>query len=141
MRHDGRTLLAMAEFDDHRYVQVWVHHDGVCIGEVISNLNIGDSVALQPEAEATLRELGFAEPAYGPNPNWWIAAQAQESIEPLVTRLTAAVYRALGEHPANPVSVSTWAIDVPEGYTMDEMRGPLRVYVDDAFDDFTMPEM
>ena len=43
MRHNASTLIAIAKFTDHRYTQIWADRDGVVIGEVISNLNIGDA--------------------------------------------------------------------------------------------------
>jgi hypothetical protein len=40
------------------------------IAEVISNLNIGDAVALSAEDEEKLRKAGWSEPTPGPRPNW-----------------------------------------------------------------------
>lgn len=66
---DGRCLIALAEFADGRYVQFWVDPEVFVIGEVGSNLNIGDAIALSPEDEEELRGIGFLEPTPGPNPN------------------------------------------------------------------------
>ena len=135
MRADGRTLLTLAEFSDYRYVQVFVHSDGDVIGEVISNLNIQDMIAVEPWAEDKLRQIGFNEPAYGPNPNWWVRAHDDESYNDLVAKMNAAIFESLGEAPGNEVTVSTWDVDVPTGWTLDELRESMRVYVEEGTGD------
>lgn len=135
MRADGRTLITLAEFSDHRYIQVFVHDDGDVIGEVISNLNIQDMIAVEPWAEEKLRQIGFNEPAYGPNPNWWVRASTDEGYATLVTQMNAAIYDALGEQPGNVVTVSTWDVDVPFGWGLDDLREAMRVYVEEGTGD------
>jgi hypothetical protein len=70
MAIDPRCLVAVVEFEDVRYVQYWVEPEGAVIAEVISNLNIGDAVALTSDDEDALREAGWSEPSPGPRPNW-----------------------------------------------------------------------
>ena len=132
MRHDPRTLIAIADFSDFRYIQFWAHSDGTVIGEVISNLNIGENVALRPDEEEQLRELGFFEPAIGSNPNWWTRVDPDASLEGLIQRMANAVYGVLREVPANSVIVSTWESDVPRNETPDQSRGLRRKYINDA---------
>ena len=62
MAGDPRCLGAIAEFDDVRYVQFWVEPNGLVIAEVISNLNIGEAVALTLEDERILRKMGWSAP-------------------------------------------------------------------------------
>jgi hypothetical protein len=59
MALDARCLVAIAEFGDGRYVQFWVEPDGTTSAEVVSNLNIGDAVALSREDEEALFEMGW----------------------------------------------------------------------------------
>ena len=132
---DGRTLITLAEFSDHRYVQVFVHADGDVIGEVISNLNIQGAIALEPWAEVKLAELGFAEPAYGPNPNWWVHSSDPAGYAMVAAKLNEAIFQVLGELPENEVTVSTWDIDVPEGWDLDDLRQDMRVYVEEETGD------
>ncbi len=128
MRADGRSLIALAEFSDVRYVQFYVDDDGDVTGEVISNLNIGDAIALQPEDEDALRALGFNEPAYGPNPNWWIRTSTTEDFTAMTATMNAAIYNVLREAPSNVVTVSTWPASKSAGMTTDEARATFRVH-------------
>ena len=54
LSNSDKNIVALAIFSDQRYVQFWSDGYGNVIGEVISNLNIGDSIALAPEAESKL---------------------------------------------------------------------------------------
>ena len=135
MRDDGRSLIALAEFSDVRYVQFYVDGDGDVTGEVISNLNIGDAIALQPEDEDALRALGFNEPAYGPNPNWWIRAYTSEDFVTMAATMNAAIYNVLREEPNNVVTVSTWPASVSADMTSDEARALFRVHVEEGTGD------
>jgi len=65
---DPRCLVAVIEFEDVRYVQYLVEPTGRVIAEVISNLKIGDAVALSSEDEERLRSAGWSEPSPVPNP-------------------------------------------------------------------------
>jgi hypothetical protein len=132
---DGRSLIALAEFADHRYIQFYVSLDGYVIGEVISNLNIGTMTALQPEAEEALRALGFTEPEFGPNPNWWIKATNNAEVLALVTTMQRVVYDVLNETGSNVVTVSTWQAKMPAGWGDDDFREEFRVYVQDESED------
>jgi hypothetical protein len=111
MAKDPRCLVSIVEFSDCRYVQFWVEPDGVIIAEVVSNLNIGDAVALSPEDEAALRKAGWSEPALGPTPNWRYVASGLAGVVKIAALTRDAVYGVLREKDANAVSVRTW--DVP----------------------------
>jgi len=124
----GETHVALAEFSDHRYVQFMVAANGVVIGEVISNLNIGDSVALSSDDEDALRRLGFREPAPGPNPNWWFSADDSSALVRLMVMMNGAIRHVLREMPWNEVEVRTWRLDAPNGVDQSEFRTATRVY-------------
>lgn len=108
MAIDPRCLVAVIEFEDMRYVQYWVEPDGKVIAEVISNLNIGDAVALTLEDEDKLRKAGWSEPAPGPRPNWRIEANDIGGLMKVVAMSRDAVYDVLRERDANTVSVRIW---------------------------------
>ena len=105
MALDPRCLVAVVEFADVRYVQFWADPDGRVIAEVISNLNIGEAVALSDDDEERLRRAGWCEPAPGPKPNWRYEANDLAGLMRIVTMSRNAVYDVLGEIDANPVSV------------------------------------
>jgi hypothetical protein len=108
MAFDPRCLVAVIEFEDLRYVQFWVESDGKVIAEVISNLNIGDAVALTLEDEEKLRRAGWSEPAPGPRPNWRFEANDFAGLMKVVTMSRDAVYHVLRERDGNAVSVRMW---------------------------------
>ncbi|MEO9180253.1 MAG: hypothetical protein ABI298_01230, partial [Acidimicrobiales bacterium] len=116
-----------AEFDDVRYVQFWVDPDGQAVSEVISNLNIGDAVALTSHDEHMLQEAGWVEPN-GPNPNWQFISNDVAGLMRAVTMIGSAIYDVLREEPSNGVSLQTWAVhDAPDS-TTDEQREASRVF-------------
>jgi hypothetical protein len=108
MALDPRCLVAVIEFEDVRYVQYWVEPDGAVIAEVISNLNIGDAVALTPEDERALRFAGWSEPSLGPTPNWRFEADGPAGLMKVVTMSRDAVYDVLRERDTNAVSIRMW---------------------------------
>lgn len=108
MSVDPRCLVAVIEFEDVRYVQYWVESDGKVIAEVISNLNIGDAVALTTEDEEKLRMAGWSEPSPGPRPNWRYEADGIAGLMRVVTMSRDAVYDVLRERDTNAVSVRMW---------------------------------
>lgn len=108
MAGDPRCLVAVVEFEDDRYVQYLAEADGLVIAEVISNVNIGDQVALRVEDEQRLRSAGWDEPSPGPRPNWRYEARGLSGLVRVVSMLRDAVYHVLGERDANPVSVRVW---------------------------------
>jgi hypothetical protein len=108
MAVDPRCLMAVVEFHDVRYVQYCVAPNGDVIAEVISNLNIGDAVALTPEDENVLRRAGWSEPSPGPRPNWRFEAKDFAGRTRIVAMTRHAVYDVLRERDANPVSVRVW---------------------------------
>lgn len=105
---DPRCLVAVIEFEDVRYVQYWVARDGAVVAEVISNLNIGDAVALTAEDEEHLRRAGWSEPSPGSTPNWRVEARDIAGVMKVVTMTRDAVYDVLRERDGNAVSVRMW---------------------------------
>jgi hypothetical protein len=124
----GRVHVAIAEFADHRYVQFWVGADGSVLGEVISNLNIDDLVALSDEDEEALREIRFREPAPGLRPNWWWTAPSAAALPELLAMIDAAICRVLGERPGNEVTMRTWAATAGEPAGSGAVDTGLRVH-------------
>jgi hypothetical protein len=108
MVDDPRCLVSVVEFEDVRYVQFLVHPDGAIVAEVVSNLNIGDALALSPDDEHALRCAGWSEPSPGPTPNWRFEANGVEAVMQVVAMSRDAVYNVLRERDANAVSVRTW---------------------------------
>lgn len=108
MALDPRCLVVVIEFEDLRYVQYWVESEGKVIAEVISNLNIGDAVALTHDDEEKLREAGWSEPSPGPRPNWRFEANDSVGLMKVVSMSRDAVYNVLRERDANAVSVRMW---------------------------------
>jgi hypothetical protein len=137
---DLRCLVAVIEFEDLRYVQYWVEPHGAVIAEVISNLNIGDAVALSPEDEEKLRTAGWSEPSPGPRPNWRFEVDDAAGLMKIVSMSRDAVYDVLRERDTNTVSVRIW-----EGRSIagpgDERRGRTRdSHHNKRFDDDGGPE-
>jgi hypothetical protein len=123
---DPRCLVSIVEFADCRYVQFWVEPEGLIIAEVVSNLNIGDAVALEPEDEEMLRGAGWSEPSPGPTPNWRCEASGNAGLAKIAALTRDAVYHVLRESDTNPVSVRTW--EMPgRGRSLDERREQARV--------------
>ena len=121
MLHDGRSLIALCEFSDRRYVQFWIQADGRLFGEVVSNLNIVAARKLGLRGEQRLRELGFREPISGPQPNWWFAATSNAQTLRLLHMMNAAIFEVLEEVPANSVSISTWLTTIQPDDDLDEL--------------------
>ena len=70
MMLDPRVLVAIADYEDHRYVQFWVEGNFI-VAEVISNVNVVEGDALTKEQEAQLIAAGWSipDPKAG-RPNW-----------------------------------------------------------------------
>lgn len=130
MSAEPAHLVLVAEFSDGRYVQCWSDPFGNVLGEVLSNLNIGDSIALTVENENQLRNLGFSEPVEYLSPNWSYEATTPEGRNQLMSMLTFVVRRILGEGLGNPVLVRTWKIEVPEVSNKNEVVCEARTYLD-----------
>lgn len=124
---DPRCLVAVIEFEDVRYVQYWVSPDGAVVAEVISNLNIGEAVALSTEDEETLRTAGWSEPTPGSKPNWRFEATDIDGVMKVVTMSRDAVYNVLRERDNNPVSVRMWEGRYANALS-DEVAQPSRVH-------------
>jgi hypothetical protein len=123
-------VVLVAEFSDGRYIQCWSDAFGGVTGEVLSNLNIGDLVALSPDDEYQLLCLGFNEPVEYLSPNWSYEATTTEEMSQLLSMLTVAVRKVLGEGLGNEVKVRTWEIEVPESINKNEVRCEARIYID-----------
>jgi hypothetical protein len=129
---DPRCLVAVAEFSDVRYVQFWVETDGGIIAEVISNLNIGDAVALTRDDECMLRAMGWLEPTPGPNPNWRYESREVAGLMRIVAMTRRAVLEVLGEGPSNAVKLRTWSMQPNPTLASDVVREESRVRYCDA---------
>jgi hypothetical protein len=132
MAVDPRCLVAIAEFADVRYVQFWVEPNGRVIAEVISNLNIGDAVALTAHDERVLRKMGWSEPSPGPNPNWRYESSDVAGLMRVVLMTRHAVYEVLREMPGNVVNLKTWEFKKPRDVRNDEVRTEARVHYQTA---------
>ena len=124
---DPRCLVAIVEFEDVRYVQFLATSVGTLVAEVVSNLNIGDAVALTPEAETHLRRAGWSEPTSGSKPNWRFEANDLAGVLRVVTMTRDAVYHVLGERDHNAVSVRTWECHYAAS-PVDDSVEPVRVH-------------
>jgi hypothetical protein len=127
MAVDPRCLVAIAEFDDVRYVQFWVEPKGLVIAEVISNLNIGDAVALTRDDERMLRKMGWSEPSPGPNPNWRHESGDVAGLMRIVLMIRHAVYQVLRERPSNVVNLRMWEMRKDPDVHRDDVRSQARV--------------
>jgi hypothetical protein len=109
MAADPRCLVAIVDFADDRYVQFWVAPDGAVIGEVISNVNCGDVVALSGENENALRHLGWEEPSEF-SPNWRVQSHDVAGLVTLVNMMRDVVFEVLGEKSENPMWLRSWSV-------------------------------
>jgi hypothetical protein len=132
MAVDPRTLIAVVEFEDERYVQFWVGSDGLVIAEVVSNLNIGTAVALSDADEAYLRGAGWREPSPGPNPNWRVDAIDAAGVLRVVALTRDAVVQVLNETMERTVSMRTWSVSERGERTADDERYEARVHYQEA---------
>jgi hypothetical protein len=128
MAIDPRCLVAVCEFGDGRYVQFWVEPRGLVIAEVVSNLNIGDAVALSEDDEDALRRMGWSEPSPGPNPNWRFDAQDVSGIMRIVMMTRHAIVEILRETPSNIVNLRTWEVVRDHNRGSDDVRTTARVH-------------
>ena len=122
------ALVAVAEFSDGRYVQFQRSPDRVLVAEVLSNLNIGEAVALSSEAEAALRVAGWNEPEQWVAPNWWFGASGPEELMMLAMMTRVAVLGVLGERPGNSVEVRSWSWRPPLNTPFEDLCRSNRHY-------------
>ena len=120
--------VIVAEFMDVRYCQFWMDDTGIVIGEVISNLNIGDLVALNADEETELLALGFSPPEEFLNPNYTFEANSQSEMIRLVRMIESAVLNVLKETPTNPVEIRSWEMGVSKDMDRDLIRSVSRNY-------------
>lgn len=135
MHRDPRTIAMVNEFWDHRYFQMLSGPHGVLHAEVLSNLNIADLTALSPAAEASLRELGFAEPVPFLSPNWRFTASTVTERAALVEKLTSVIYDVLGEDPDNSVAVRSWSLGYTDVEEFEDFQREGRHYLSDTDDE------
>ncbi|MGB8196888.1 MAG: hypothetical protein WCF25_07780 [Acidimicrobiales bacterium] len=122
------ALVAVAEFSDGRYVQFRCSPDRVLVAEVLSNLNIGEAMALSSDAEAALRRAGWNEPIEWVAPNWWTEAKASNELLVLAWKTKHAVLNVLLEQPGNLVELRTWSWSTYGGMTFDDLCRSNRHY-------------
>jgi hypothetical protein len=132
LSNSDKNIVALAIFSDQRYVQFWSDGYGNVIGEVISNLNIGDSIALTQEAENEIAGIGFSEPVEYLNPNWTYEANDQTQLIRLFHMMNLVITAVLKEELHNPVEIQTWGVDVPNDQSRDEFRAATRIYVEEG---------
>jgi hypothetical protein len=119
MRADPRTVVAVADFADYRYVQFWAEGDAL-IAEVISNMNVPTHDALTLEQELALVEAGWQAPIDTKRPNFRMETTDDRGVFELAVRTADAVTRILGQGTTaelSSVALKTWAMNprVPEG--------------------------
>lgn len=131
MSSEPEHYVLVGEFSDGRYVQFWSDAVGSVNGEVLSNLNIGEAVALSPEDEEQLKALGFEEPVEYLNPNWSMEASTAPERTQLITAMAKAVQGVLCEGPRNAVSIRTWKMTIPKDSQRDDVRRNARIYLDE----------
>lgn len=132
MAVDARCLVAIVEFEDERYVQFWVTRDGVVIAEVVSNLNIGNAVALSADDEEILRAARWTPPSPGPKPNWRFEANDVDALVRLVAMVRDAVKDVLREQDHRTVSICTWSVSEPAERTSDDVRYESRAHYQES---------
>lgn len=132
MAVDPRCLVAVADFADGRYVQFWIQPDGDVSAEVVSNLNIGDAVALSERDEESLRAQGWREPTGGPRPNWSFDSHDVAGLIRTVSMVRHAVYEVLGERPGNSVALRSWKMAPNYQLTSDEVQEMSRTRFQEA---------
>jgi hypothetical protein len=70
MVRDPRILVAIADYEDDRYVQFWVEEDFI-VAEVVSSINICGGDALTQDQERQLEAAGWSVPDEDAGyPNW-----------------------------------------------------------------------
>ena len=131
MMTSGRSIVVIAEFTDHRYVQFLVRPGEGVFAEVISNLNIGDQVALSPTDEEALGRLGFDEPLAGASPNWSFHVDDGPGFVRLMGVMNRVIYQVLREVAGNAVEVRSWPAEVPSGMDTSDYRTLKRIYVEE----------
>jgi len=132
LSNSDKNIVTLAIFSDQRYVQFWSDGYGNVIGEVISNLNIGDSIALTTEAEEEIAGIGFSEPVEYLNPNWTYEAHNQKQLIRLFHMMSLVITAVLKEELHNSVEIQTWEVAVPKDQSRDEFRAATRVYVEES---------
>ena len=127
MANDPRCLVAIVEFEDGRYVQFWVEPDGALSAEVVSNLNIGDAIALTPDDETALLAMGWDPPIAPSSPNWRVETDDPVGRVHVAVLVRRAMYEVLGERPQNQVTLRSFALERSnEGWR--EVQAATRVY-------------
>ena len=105
---EPRCVVAVAEFEDGRYVQFWAGPAHLIIFEVVSNEHLSGERALSDDDEQRLREAGWMEPGPTSSPNWRFDAHGGIELARGVAMTRRAVLEVLGERPGNTVSYRSW---------------------------------
>ena len=106
MSHDPRKcLVVIAEFNNGRYLQLWVDHGNYIKLEVQSNQVRGEGPYLSMEEERRLRSVGFGKPSTYFGPNWWIINDWQKGFLDLFAKISVVVNDVWNERPEHVVWV------------------------------------
>lgn len=100
-----KCLVVVAEFNNGRYLQVWVDHGNYIKLEVQSNQVRGEGPYLSTEEERLLRSVGFGEPSKYFGPNWWIINDWQKGFLNLFAKISFVVNDVWNERPDHVVWV------------------------------------
>lgn len=120
MSVDERRLVAIGEFSDFRYVQFLAQPDGTVVTEVISNLNIGDGVALTFEQESALMNLGFETPVSERfHPNYRFESHNAAELIQSIEMITKVILDVLAKSPGETMSLNLF--ELPSDFTPDEI--------------------
>jgi hypothetical protein len=108
---DSRSIVAIANFSDNRYVQFRADSDGRVAAEVVSNANIKEAVPLTPPDEIALLEAGWQAPSDDESrPNWRVQTTDSSDIGRIITMIVTAIYTVLRERPSSSVTIRTFAM-------------------------------
>lgn len=128
MFFNPRCVVAVAEFEDGRYVQFWASPTNLVIFEVVSNEHLCGEWAMSDHDEQQLRAAGWREPGSTSSPNWRFDAHDPGELARGVAMTRRAVLEVLGERPVNAVSFRSWfaRCDVTSSGDVQRRRRGLR---------------
>ena len=106
---DERCLIAVAEFDDGRYVQFWAEGGVSLVAEVIANQGSTSSRVLSDADERHLMTRGWSGP--GPlGPNWRYEARNVAQVIECVAMVRDAIRSVLRQGDDVTVSLRSWTM-------------------------------
>ncbi len=106
---DERCLIAVAEFDDGRYVQFWAEGGTSLVAEVIANQGSRGSQVLSVADENCLSAQGWGPPGLL-GPNWRYEARDVTQVIDCVALVRHAVRSVLHRCEAESMSLRTWSM-------------------------------